>query len=483
MQDFRENEITPSAKQKLAWSLLGRIASQIVESVSPAILHPGGGQYECLSLIGDNDNVLVMMNLMGQSTSSGSNAEVFTNTWNKAGKDISGTAIKITKKLQITTDTGGPALEHNNTVSIAASLFELHLEDPSASIEWAWTDAQDGGGDYNFASTLALEPFQIPESWKSLAAPCNLYGWQAWLWVVRYGEMPHSVVNLKSGEVLYKDGTRATTFDAMSDLYDSRMTNGTKYVVGSEIPIEVQETIKHYVYALRDPRDKQVFYIGKGVGNRVLQHKKEANDNPESQKMKLSRIQDIQNSGFEVEHFFLRTAIETEKEAFAIEQAVIDSYDLAGLDLTNVVKGHHSSSVGLAAVHDLFSKHAAKPLGRVTFPFITLNLNAFWKTTLTPEELYLEARKYWKVGDDARRLAKYAVVVSYGVVRAVYRINAWVPTDEPSQVGKWEFFGESAPEMGFMLGASLKETIKQGDANSYHKYLDGYTPPNKQFDT
>lgn len=34
----------------------------------------------------------------------------------------------------------------------------------------------------------------------------------------------------------------------------------------------VIEKLKYYVYLLQDPRDNSVFYVGKGVGNRVFQH-------------------------------------------------------------------------------------------------------------------------------------------------------------------------------------------------------------------
>ena len=35
---------------------------------------------------------------------------------------------------------------------------------------------------------------------------------------------------------------------------------------------KVQEELKCYVYCLVDPRDRKIFYIGKGVGNRVFAH-------------------------------------------------------------------------------------------------------------------------------------------------------------------------------------------------------------------
>ncbi len=79
----------------------------------------------------------------------------------------------------------------------------------------------------------------------------------------------------------------------------------------------VQERLGYYVYLLSDPQDKRIFYVGKGKGNRIFAHAKDALDD-EHESDKLERIREIRNSGHQVGHELLRFGL-TEKTAFDME--------------------------------------------------------------------------------------------------------------------------------------------------------------------
>ena len=78
---------------------------------------------------------------------------------------------------------------------------------------------------------------------------------------------------------------------------------------------------EYYVYGLIDPRNKKIFYIGKGTGNRVFEHERESQGSPDSEKLKLKTIDEIKRAGLEVEKLIIHSNL-TESEAFAAEAAL-----------------------------------------------------------------------------------------------------------------------------------------------------------------
>ena len=92
---------------------------------------------------------------------------------------------------------------------------------------------------------------------------------------------------------------------------------------------KVIEELGYYVYALIDPRDHKIFYIGKGYGNRVFQHCLAAIQE-DDETLKLNTIRAILNSGLEVGHYILRHKL-SEEEALQMESLLIDVLTYSGV--------------------------------------------------------------------------------------------------------------------------------------------------------
>lgn len=240
------------------------------------------------------------------------------------------------------------------------------------------------------------------------------------------------------------------------------------------IPFEVAQKLAFYVYALRDPRTKEVFYVGKGQGDRIFAHHKEPDDSRATQSAKRSRISEIQSSGHKVEHLFLRTGIATGPDAYAVEQAVIDSFAAAGYPLTNLVKGHHAHEFGLSTVEAAVALHVAEPTPPIAEPVVSFKVNRFWKPDSSPEEIYGMTHGHWHVGPESRERAKYALSVAFGVVRAAYKIDSWYPCMIEGEEKRWGFIGTVADELEHVVGTNIRALQIDGSQNPYRKFLDGF---------
>lgn len=108
----------------------------------------------------------------------------------------------------------------------------------------------------------------------------------------------------------------------------------------------MNEELGHYVYALMDPRDEVIFYVGKGQRSRARAHMIEASSE-KIESLKTIRIRDIQKSGKEVRTLILARDFAEAGEAYAIETSLIiqarNSGYLMGIksDLKNIARGHH----------------------------------------------------------------------------------------------------------------------------------------------
>ena len=215
------------------------------------------------------------------------------------------------------------------------------------------------------------------------------------------------------------------------------MTSSTERL----LPLEVAKRIgPFYVYALIDPRDNRVFYIGKGTGQRLLSHGREAllkaDSGPRSEK--VARIRDIRRSGHEPRIDILRHGIE-EAEAFLVEATLIDCME----GLSNAVAGHNTDQ-GRSTLIELITRYGAQPIDSEMPPALLIRLGDWedqvmeiepgvvragkgYKEGMTRHDLADSMRAWWRISPSRIRKQGilHAVAVHAGATRGVVYIGEW----------------------------------------------------------
>ena len=234
------------------------------------------------------------------------------------------------------------------------------------------------------------------------------------------------------------------------------------------VPVEVAEALGRYVYLLRDPRDGQVFYVGKGVGSRVFAHVAEAaGADPATERAKLHRIRQIESAGLEVEHLIVRSGLATDAEAFVVEQSVIDAFRAQGVPLTNIMGGHESAAHGLATVGAAIARWAAPDAPPRTEPTVMSITNRAWRPDMSDAQIYESTRGHWRVGLRVRTEVRLAMGVAFGVVRGAYVIDDWYKSEQPGEEQRFGFHGHTDPELtARFVGTSVRRLVPEKGAQN-----------------
>lgn len=113
---------------------------------------------------------------------------------------------------------------------------------------------------------------------------------------------------------------------------------------------EVISKLLYYVYIYSDPETDEIFYVGKGIGNRAFSHLRDDGDNEKSRIIKR-----IKERGQEPRIEILIHGLEDEYTALKVEAAIID---LIGKEkLANRVRGWQSGVFGRIEVSQLISHY------------------------------------------------------------------------------------------------------------------------------
>lgn len=204
---------------------------------------------------------------------------------------------------------------------------------------------------------------------------------------------------------------------------------------------DVATGLGEYIYALRDPRDNKVFYIGKGTENRLFDHFKEAdqaglNNRPWSSK--LRRIVEIWEADEDVDWFIVRRDLKQSVTSYDVEAAIIDALEISqNGPALNDIAGHSTNTRGILSAEEIAALAAphVNPAASHEIVFIF----PIQRALAVGRGVYDATRSYWAVSPELRPSKNaLAVGIANGLSKGVFSIANWVQAEA---VGKWEFDG------------------------------------------
>ena len=216
----------------------------------------------------------------------------------------------------------------------------------------------------------------------------------------------------------------------------------------------VVDVLKYYVYLYSNPNTAEVFYVGKGKGNRVFSHLK---DTSESQK--VAYIDNLRNQNLTPQIDILVHGIEDEETALRVESSIID---LLGIQsLTNKQSGYKSATYGRMTLEQIVSAYDRQSV-EIFEPAILIRISQAFRYSMSEIELYDYTRGQWRLNPENAKKAKFAFGIYEGIVQEVYEILDWYEAGKTYSVrqlnenikrkeeegldGRYEFIGNIAPE-------------------------------------
>ena len=190
---------------------------------------------------------------------------------------------------------------------------------------------------------------------------------------------------------------------------------------------KTKSELRYYVYLLVNPETKTPFYVGKGIGNRVFNHLKDAKDGKVGTE-KLNHIQSILKKHKSVEHVIVRHGL-NEKTAYQIEASLIDTFRFIPtfneFVSGNIQGGMNSIENGLMSCEELKRKYNAFPLNSIPSNTIIININGSYKNASGTDKIYMATKERWRMKDPRAGHIKFVLSEFKGLIVEVFEVNKW----------------------------------------------------------
>ncbi len=235
----------------------------------------------------------------------------------------------------------------------------------------------------------------------------------------------------------------------------------------NKFPKIVSSELKYYVYIYSNPITEEIFYVGKGKGDRVFSH---LSDESENEKVKY--LSELKSQGIEANIEILIHGIEDEETALRVESAIID---LVGINkLTNKQSGWRSATFGRMSLKQIVSTYSKQKID-IEESGILIRINQMFRYSMTEMELYDYTRGRWKINIDRAKTAKYAFAVYDGIIQEVYSVYTWLEAgkimstriEKENSEDRFEFVGDIAEEeiRNKYRYKSVEHYFRKGNAN------------------
>ncbi len=228
--------------------------------------------------------------------------------------------------------------------------------------------------------------------------------------------------------------------------------------------------LRYYVYILVDPRNNEVFYVGKGSGNRVFMHESE-----DRYGEKNSIITNIQESGAEVKKYIVYSGM-NEAEAFAVEAGIINLINTASsfhfTKLTNE-QTPHNTFLPCLTVDEYDAHYSGKSLEMSDFPdsekMMLVNLKTKSMQVLYSQELIRNKLLFFGSISGNQERPLVLLPVFRGFIVGAYTVLEWKVEEQTTKRTTRQYY--------------VPNTIEINDALSErysHKCVSSIMKPNSQ---